>query len=72
MGRPKKTEEPIHKVVYYQPKPEMAAKALEKVLRDRLLKAYKNLFKLAHGIEPNQRDMQIINRAVERGSDIIV
>lgn len=74
MARPKKpeNEKPLHRVIYYQPKPEMALKALQKVRRDRLIKAYKHLFLLAHGTEANQRDMQTINKAVDRNADIIM
>lgn len=65
-GRPPKSDNSnIHKVIYYQPKPELALKALQNVKKDRLLAGYKKLFFLAHDKEANQRDMVEINRVMK-------
>jgi hypothetical protein len=67
-GRPKK--ETIHQVSYYTPKAELALKAHQKVLEERLKKAYSKLFTLAYE-EPDQRDMHQVNLAVKQALKLI-
>lgn len=68
-GRPKK-EKNIHKVAYYQIKPEMIYKAEQKVLESRLTKAYTKLFKLSHE-EMTTEDKRMIDRLVKQGLNLI-
>lgn len=68
-GRPRKHEEG-KRPSYYTPKPELASKAYQKVLEDRLKAGYIKLFTLAYD-KPNQRDMIEINLTVKRGLEMI-
>ena len=64
-GRPPKTEDGnIHKVSYYKPSPEMAVKALQKVHRERLVKGYTELLRLAYDTKPTVIDTAIINKTI--------
>jgi len=68
-GRP--SNNGIHKVQYYKPKAQLASKAHQKVLEDRLKGAYDKLFVLAHHEKPNQRDMVLINKLVREGLKLL-
>ena len=68
-GRPKNNG--IHKVTYCTPSTKTASNALQKVLEERLKKAYSKLFTLAYGEKPDQRDMHEINLAVKHGMNLL-
>lgn len=68
-GRPKNNG--IHKVSYYTPSTKTASNALQKVIEERLKKAYVKLFTLSHGDKPDQRDMHKVNLAVKEGLELL-
>ena len=67
-GRPRKTEVAIWEEKYYRLSDMRDNQAIRKTVEERLLKAYSEVFTLANGRSPNQRDRGTINKAV---SDIL-
>jgi len=63
-GRPKVKEVNYWEEKYYKLSDMRDNQAIRKTVEERLLKAYTEVFALAKGRGPNQRDKIIINRAV--------
>ncbi len=63
-GRPKKVEIAVWEEKYYKLSEMRDNQAIRKTVEDRLHKAYAEVFELAKGRKPNQRDRIILNRSV--------
>jgi hypothetical protein len=64
-GRPKK--ERLYEVwehKYYVLDDKQNDKAIRRTIEERLFKGYSSVFSLAHGREPNQKDVGTINKQV--------
>jgi hypothetical protein len=63
-GRPKKVEVQIWEEKYYRLSEMRDNQAIRKTVEQRLHKVYTDVFTLAMGREPNQKDVGTINKAV--------
>lgn len=64
MARPKKVEVAIWEEKYYRLSDMRDNQAIRKTVEERLHKVYRQVFELAKGRSPNQRDRITINKAV--------
>jgi hypothetical protein len=63
-GRPKTKEVNFWEEKYYRLSNMRDNQAIRKTVEERLHKVYAEVFELANGRKPNQRDMITLNRAV--------
>ncbi len=64
MGRPRKAEVAIWEEKYYKLSDMRDNQAIRKTIEERLYKGFATVFTLANDREPNQKDVGIINKAV--------
>ena len=63
-GRPKKVKVEVWEEKYYKLSEMRDNQAIRKTIEERLYDGYAAVFTLAMGREPNQKDVGIINKAV--------
>ena len=63
-GRPRKAEVAIWEEKYYKLSDMRDNQAIRKTVEERLYKGFATVFTLANDREPNQKDVGIINKAV--------
>jgi hypothetical protein len=70
-GRPKKVEISVWDKKYYTLDPKRDEQAHRNLKEERIYKGYANLFSLAFGREPNQKDVGTLNKIVAGILDVI-
>ena len=63
-GRPKKVKVEVWEEKYYKLSEMRDNQAIRKTIEERLYNGYASIFTLANDREPNQKDVGIINKAV--------